>query len=377
MKQEPVRLDRTGILRNLAFTLLVWLALLLMAEAVLRAARLRGKPQAVSGLLMSEPHPTRIWQYKAGFSEKHVMPEFQVLVRTNSWRLRGPEVNAPNPLRVLAVGDSFTFGWGVEEKERYSEQLEVLLTSGLGVRRVSVINGGHWSYTFDQQYLLLRELIERLQPQVVVQGIYPAHLVSLQAHALARSGDGDIRAVHNDGITVDESGALRFRSDWLDRPPLGSQVAAAVMRTWLNWRLSRSAMTRDLALYDHSSTLFEPGWAMSREVFSLTGRYLRGHGIRWIALLIPRDFQVSSAEWRFSFDPRSRNLDLDWPTQRMSEELSAAGAEVIDLLPEFRSGYSPNLYFDVDPHWRSEGHARAAKALLPAVQAALGEQGPR
>ncbi len=57
-------------------------------------------------------------------------------VRTNTLGLRGPEVVLPAPgTRILAVGDSVTFGWGVEEGQSWPAQLALQLG-------VEVLNAG-------------------------------------------------------------------------------------------------------------------------------------------------------------------------------------------------------------------------------------------
>src|SRR5439155_18563168 len=64
---------------------------------------------------------------------------FKSSVSTNSLGLRGPEVSKdkkPGEKRVLLVGDSFTWGWGVNDDQTFAACLEHLLVG------VKVINLG-------------------------------------------------------------------------------------------------------------------------------------------------------------------------------------------------------------------------------------------
>ncbi len=63
-------------------------------------------------------------------------------LRTNSLGLRGPELGDDDPsvLRLLAIGDSVTHGWGVAEHESYPSVLEDLLRNE--GHAVQVINAG-------------------------------------------------------------------------------------------------------------------------------------------------------------------------------------------------------------------------------------------
>ena len=61
---------------------------------------------------------------------------------TNSLGLRGPELGEDDPAvpRLLAIGDSVTHGWGVDEDESYPSVLQELLTDR--GHRVQVVNAG-------------------------------------------------------------------------------------------------------------------------------------------------------------------------------------------------------------------------------------------
>src|SRR5215831_727211 len=66
------------------------------------------------------------WRNRPGADTDFESPEFRVHVRINERGLRGPSVAATpeaRKRRVLFVGDSFVFGWGVEENETFAAEL--------------------------------------------------------------------------------------------------------------------------------------------------------------------------------------------------------------------------------------------------------------
>lgn len=80
--------------------------------------------------------------------------------------LRNPPVTVPKPpgiRRVLCVGDSFTFGWGVEYDECWCHRIEALLGPG-----VETINLGVPGYNSSQQMRLLEVVGLPFEPDVVV-----------------------------------------------------------------------------------------------------------------------------------------------------------------------------------------------------------------
>jgi lysophospholipase L1-like esterase len=87
---------------------------------------------------------------------------------TNALGLRDDEVTDDGRLRILAIGDSCTFGWGVEQGEAYPQVLQGLLDAGSGGGRYRVINAGVPGYTSHHGRVYLRERGLELRPAVVI-----------------------------------------------------------------------------------------------------------------------------------------------------------------------------------------------------------------
>lgn len=96
-----------------------------------------------------DPDPRRGWHFAPGFEG-----EFGVPVRLNRLGFRGAEWGPPKEAehRVLVLGDSLTFGYGVREEEAYPQVLEGLL--GTPYR---VLNAGAIGYNTDQAWQVLRK----------------------------------------------------------------------------------------------------------------------------------------------------------------------------------------------------------------------------
>ncbi len=82
-------------------------------------------------------------------------------------RDRSMATRPDDELRILALGDSVTFGWGAAQSETFSEQLEVLLGQALR-RPVSVLNTGVGGYNTVQELGVLRKLGPVLQPDLLL-----------------------------------------------------------------------------------------------------------------------------------------------------------------------------------------------------------------
>src|SRR5262249_25252017 len=87
---------------------------------------------------------------------------------TNGIGLRGDEVRNDNSIRILAIGDSCTWGWQVKEDETYPSRLQQLLDLRWGTGRYQVINAGVPGHTSYQGLQFLRERGVGLQPALVL-----------------------------------------------------------------------------------------------------------------------------------------------------------------------------------------------------------------
>jgi lysophospholipase L1-like esterase len=101
-------------------------------------------------------------------------PEFGVRVVTNALGFREPRLPSPKPagvVRVVALGDSFTQGYGVAEDEAYPRRVEALLAAHDPSRRYEVVNLGVPG-TSPRDYLgHLRDPGLAYAPDVVVVGV--------------------------------------------------------------------------------------------------------------------------------------------------------------------------------------------------------------
>lgn len=75
-----------------------------------------------------------------------------------------------NTYRIMVVGDSFTFGMGVNLEDTYAKQLERLLTST--DRPVEVINCGVVGYVMWQNVETLKQKVLQYRPDLVVLGVF-------------------------------------------------------------------------------------------------------------------------------------------------------------------------------------------------------------
>jgi hypothetical protein len=126
-----------------------------------------------AGLII--PHETRHFTYGPGFegvAGDYHLNDNAITISINDLGLRDDPVSAATEVDILAIGDSFTAGWGVEASDSWPSQLEQQLNSDLTIEdKLTVVNAGIPGYGLTQMRLFLEELLT-LKPKFVVVAIY-------------------------------------------------------------------------------------------------------------------------------------------------------------------------------------------------------------
>ncbi len=90
------------------------------------------------------------YRFRSDITGRFTNPEFDVEIKTNSLGVRDDETSLQHP-PIVVLGDSHAMGWGIEQKERFSEVLENRL-------HVKVLNTGITSYGTHRETKLLSQV---------------------------------------------------------------------------------------------------------------------------------------------------------------------------------------------------------------------------
>lgn len=85
---------------------------------------------------------------------------------TNHLGLRDADPGIKSRPRILFLGDSFTWGWGINNEERYTDILQGMLPE------YQLLNAGITGYGTLQQLYLFQALEEELKPDLIVLQMY-------------------------------------------------------------------------------------------------------------------------------------------------------------------------------------------------------------
>jgi lysophospholipase L1-like esterase len=178
-----------------------------------------------------------------------------VTVRTNALALRGAPASAEKPegvYRVLVLGDSFAFGFGVEDAEAFPAVLGRALAPPPGRERAEVLNAGVAGWSADQYLLFLETRGFALAPDLVLLAVSENDPGDLAWNRLTLDERRLPVRIETTRRWIDRRGAMRYlRGGPLALPQLRFPGQAwladhSLLYYWLHYRLARALTARDL-----------------------------------------------------------------------------------------------------------------------------------
>ncbi len=280
------------------------------------------------------------------------VPPFRV--RINSRGLRGPEVALPKPpggRRIAVLGDSNTFGYGIEEGERFSDLLARMMPAG-----TEILNCGVFGYGTDQEAIYLERQLLGLSPDMVVLAVSAGDLTDVMASVNGGAAKPFCRIV--DGRFTLNNIPVPRSSPLLSSRSLNSRLKVFLYR---HSHLYRLLVGRVLALNRYmTDTVREmdegEGFAVMVEIIRGMQRVCRETGADFRVLLI------SHGDWIEGLK-RDRKAQIGYYGP-LIQALAGAGIDVIDPTDSFVASQGEPLFFPGDAvHLTAAGNRLIARIL--------------
>jgi len=367
------------------------LAALFLAEGIVRLAGL-GQTFLTRGPL-HEYDPLAGWRCKSGLDASYVRPgSFDVRIRCNGLGLRGGEVEQPKPAgrtRVAVLGDSFMWGYGVENEQVFARALTRHLPGSDSVNLAA--NG----YSTVQSLVRLEDVGLALDPDVVIVGFF---WNDLEDNFDDKGGGRPIAAVGEDGALRIENLPVRRRwksgaKQWLrHRSRLFGflDYAFKSIGEGAKHRFARAAepdgpepggapgpervdpgllVFSEREIYAPPISALDRAWEGLRLVLARIAAEQRARGGRTLVMYVPSRNAVTRDGFR---EQVGDDPELDWnrPAERLGGIATSLGVGYLDLNPVFRAAPEPmSLFLVGDGHWSAAGHELAARAASAALRA--------
>ena len=311
-----------------------------------------------------------------------------VEVNEHGWRDRSyPQKAAPGTYRLMVVGDSVTFGYGVELSKTYHKQLEDRLNAvgakaGKRFEVIALAGGGGTTY---DALRMVRRHFSYFDPEELWLAFNLNDILFNPYEPMAQqTGEGN-RTAPPPSPTVRAAmvlGWLRVKADVLLRSRshlyhLLRQRAKVMLRYFGIY----SPTMQPEAAFAFSSEQAQAAWSATLNAVLEVREEVIRRGARFGVIVLPGDPQTSPAaaalyreKFHFRFD---EDFAIGAVQQRLCQELRARGIECLDPLPLFRSYPDRQLFLRVHGdsvdwnHPNAAGHGLLGESLFAAIQPRL------
>jgi hypothetical protein len=248
--------------------------------------------------------------------------------------------------KIYFIGDSFTLGYWVKRDDSFVGRIESALNA-------PVINLGVGGYGFEQYYELMKSYVQKYRPQSVVLCIFANDLEKI--HTPAYYNDYYVNA------GWDKYKTITYKS---------KSALARVIELLVNVRIhDQYEMPNGIVLHRYrganreyiSSLLYLDVERKLQDILSIA----RQNMIKIYILCIPSKESVYKEQYSKRYGSEYlRNEEYGY--SRICKIASENKVRCIDLTSDYRdlATRGVTLYFDKDPHWKSEGHMLAAQVML-------------
>lgn len=323
-----------------------------------------------------EPHPVLGWRPRPNVS--YHSSRFDITYETNSRGLRDRERSlerSPGVRRIVVLGDSFTWGWGLHDHEAFPRVLESRLP------RTEVVNLGVTAFGLPQEFDYLKLEGVLYQPDIVILA-----LCQNDIYRNVNSLQDLYRAMIAPRVTRVPSGRSKPVKEWLSEHVALYGLVRSAINT--NRSLSKTLVALGLRGELHgfegldenlmpALRTYPPRLQNSYETTQSELRQMRDwlaeRRIRFILALIPAAQAIDSRVFEDTiaytvFEPA--DFELDKPYRNLEAFARSHGIEVVNAYLGFKRRVETGvpLYLRNDPHFNAAGHAAFAAEILAYLQ---------
>ena len=337
-------------------------------------------------------------RYKPYTTYHFATHEFDVTMLTNRYGLRGPDPVLPKPagvVRILMLGDSFTFGFPVKDEETFCSLIErALQAKGYPV---DVVNGGVSGYAPSLEYISLRDEYLTFEPDLVIlwydfgdlqeDSWFQKNLVHDETGKILRAdprfnherfdywewlnNHSALAKYFNNKVvrTVEKIRVLGL-TGYVKTILRGERAKVAIARVKTKQRAQDLAESDRFLLLRETSTkeLLEPYWALDAKYLRMIRDLLAEHDIPFMVGIYPYGMLVGPDQWvegrTFWGFEKGKTYSADVALALFNEFSTHEQIPFVNTIGSFRqAAASEKLFFDHDGHMTPAGHRVLANHL--------------
>lgn len=315
------------------------------------------------------------WKLQPNLHRVFHSPDFETKLITNERGFRDKLHNyekSNGTFRIVGLGDSFLFGWGVDFKDTVLFNLQkILALDGITTKKIETINLGVAGYNISQYYKILQLEGIKYKPDLVILFFY--------VDDWKEDSSYDYQGVTKDGFLHSQD---RFSFDSIRSVLLPFRIFLKrnsqlyiLVRDHFNATLKRKKIMAipEIMLYRKDNDFFRRFSFTSSLIKEIRDFSEKNIGSRFIVCFIPDKIQVRESFRELVTKAYGiNNNDYDWlqPQRIMANFCAENNIFLLDLTPAFseREKNTPLYFSRVDIHWNKLGHLLAAEEICKYIR---------
>lgn len=306
----------------------------------------------------------------------HCQPEYKYTYNINELGFRDNKIDTTSQ-RILAIGDSFTFGFGVEDNENFPALM-------------GAHNSGMWGNPFDIQLKAFQRNVALVKPDIVLWGIYPPHIITMMPGEWSKNIPGDRILLKAESTFLKKIlNRISFQKlNELSLIKLTFKIGNVkeLLFDGNNLVLHKDGyQTKEIILFDKNISTNKYTYSdqvnldlpkdrdavllQMEEYFSAAKKTALDKRIKVLFFIIPSRLALRLRDGTANIAGYPNiSIDPGLPSKLVSNSIINAGfsdSDILDLglLPELQTGEWEKYYFKIDAHWNAQGHKLVANSL--------------
>ena len=275
---------------------------------------------------------------KKSFSCWRITPEFTMRFTTNSLGYRGPEPDTFPDRPVLFVGDSFTMGYGVNDGEEYPALVRGILAERFGDDRIPVVNAAVGATGNGRWVKFLRSEAGNFDPRCIV--------FQICGNDFSDNIQENMFSLGQSGELIESASSLRPGFARVVQRVVEAAPGLAYSRLVSFFRETRIGTTPR-----RSAAAAESGTGPARSGLPSGDQLTYGLLEEIIRLCREHDWPLLV-------------ILVDIPNHRAANLNEILHRNTVPSITVPRKDERPDLYYEIDGHWNTAGHARVAELLV-------------
>ena len=350
-----------GFLKKLGLTIGSVVVFLLVLELILRIGGYK-VVTFYAKTMFHEYDPDIGWTQIPNYQATLESWDSKVKVASNSHGFRDREYAIQKPTgvkRVVVLGDSFTWGWGIEQQETFTEVAENTLSG------VEFLNLGHMGYGTAQEYLLLKKLGLKFSPDLTVVAFYPNDIDNTSGREGIRPkfvvSEGTLTLERKPNpLPVEQTLKMKLKDHFLFYSFIDYRIAL-LKHSWKTptiWAGGKKYFFKNFL--NEMQETWDVVEALLLEIDRVTNH-------RLLILYVPHRLQIEENRYREELRAsllEEYEIDVMLVNTLLEKFSEDHDIPFLDLTPTLRiENKKAPVYFEHDGHWSPRGHKVAGEKL--------------